>query len=568
MADGSGAERMMSRTEWKRRAGPVEPRRAVDVHTGTPSRRFPAWAIAVLLGTAHLGLALLAFDPTPHTGGDNAAYITLARSLLERGAYLELWDPSLRPHTLYPPGFPALLAAAIGLGIDGWVGWKLIVTVLSAAAVAFSYLWLRARAGAPLALAVGVILAWAPGVVELGHWVLSDVPFWMLTALALWAYGKGERGGGIGLGIGIAATVLAYFTRSAGLPLVIAAAAWLALERRWRALALLAAVLLPLAFAWWLRGRGAVGDDYVAQFWYVNPYRPGLGRIGVSDLAVRIWENARNYLLVHLPILVFGQARVVEAACGVVIGGLAFLGWLPRIRRPGVAELFAPLYIGLILVWPAVWSGERFLLPALPLVLFYAAAAVAGGVRRARRLPAALVGAVAVAAVVVLGVPAQLYGARLGAACAAAYRAGDPYPCLSGDWRDFFNLAGWMRERLPEDAVVLSRKPRLFYALSGRQSRIYPLSPDPDGFFAAAEDAGARYVILDHLDIQSRRYLVPILRTRPHAFCVLHSYGPDRTTAFGILPGARSLPDAPAGDAGEIRFGVCPAAYLSSSGPR
>src|SRR5690606_41896109 len=79
---------------------------------------------------------------------------------------------------------------------------------------------------------------------------------------------------------------------------------------------------------------------------------------------------------------------------------------------------------------------------------------------------------------------------------------------------------------------------------------------------------GAPDVILAHLDIQSRRCLVPLLRTRPHAFCVLHSYGPDRTTAFGILPGARSLPDAPACDAGEIRFGVCPAAYLSSSGPR
>jgi hypothetical protein len=46
------------------------------------------------------------------------------------------------------------------------------------------------------------------------------------------------------------------------------------------------------------------------------------------------------------------------------------------VRRARVADVFLPLYLGLIFIWPAVWSGERLLLPALPLLLFYAAEAL------------------------------------------------------------------------------------------------------------------------------------------------------------------------------------------------
>ena len=79
-------------------------------------------AVGLVLGLG-LGLVLAVqavvlfavFDPTPHNGGDNAGYITLAHSLVDRGAYLELWDPEEPPHTKYPPGFPLVLAVMMAL---------------------------------------------------------------------------------------------------------------------------------------------------------------------------------------------------------------------------------------------------------------------------------------------------------------------------------------------------------------------------------------------------------------------------------------------------------------------
>jgi len=93
------------------------------------------WSMLVALVGVHLSVALLAFDPVPHTGGDNTAYLALARSLLEHGRYLELWQPGRPPHTQYPPGFPAILAVAWVVGIRGWMALKLMMVAFSATAV-------------------------------------------------------------------------------------------------------------------------------------------------------------------------------------------------------------------------------------------------------------------------------------------------------------------------------------------------------------------------------------------------------------------------------------------------
>jgi len=526
--------------------------------------RARAWTTPVALAAIHLLLALAAFDPTPHTGGDNAAYVALARSILEHGRYIELWDPATPPHILYPPGFPALLALAMLLGLKPWVGLKLLIVATSTAAVAFSYLWLERQWGRRTAIGIGILLAASPAIVDMSHWVLSDVPFWLLTMVALWGFARLEAGMRGGAAIGIAATVFAYFTRSAGLPLVLAAATWLAQGRRWRTLAALAAAFLPLATLWWLRGRGVEGAAYVEYFWLTDPYRPELGRIGLPELVSRMWANNSRYTLVHLPMLLVGNGRGMYGALGVGVALLALAGWGSRLRRPGLPELFLPLYIGLLYVWPAVWAGERFLLPVLPLVLAYGAHALAAVARRVRLPWPHGVEAAVISAIVLLALPAHVAGVRRGVSCVTAYRLGEQYPCLSPPWRDYFTVVEWARDNLPEDAVVLTRKPRLYFGLTGRHARLYPWSPEPAELVRGARGAGARFIVLDLLDGQSNRYLIPAMVGRPEAFCAVYTLGPGRATVFALMPDAEAVPDRESGD-GRAEFAFCPPDYLSPS---
>src|SRR5690606_3625125 len=124
------------------------------------------------------------------------------------------------------------------------------------------------------------------------------------------------------------------------------------------------------------------GIDYVQQFLMANPYDPELGRIGPGEFLDRILENDRRYIGLHLPVLLLGlEGRLLLPLSGGILV-LAALGWGARLRRPGVPELFLPLYAGLLLSWPHVWSGERFLLPALPLILAYAAIGLTPACRR------------------------------------------------------------------------------------------------------------------------------------------------------------------------------------------
>lgn len=503
----------------------------------------PAITVTVLVAV-HLLLSLLTFQPQPHTGGDNAAYVALAQSLLERGEYSNLYDPALPPHTQYPPVFPGILAAALIVGLEPWVGLKVIISLFSAAAVAFGYLWVRRRRRPMLALGTGLVLAASPGVLELGHWVLSDVPFWAFTALSLWAFERLRPELRGRFAIAVLATVLAYFTRSAGLPLVLAAFGWLALRRRWRQLIVLAAVTIPLALLWWLRSQGQGGVDYVSQFWLVNPYQPELGRIGIAGLVDRILENGSKYIQTHLPILLTGSAGAPSLPLVLAGLGLALFGWIKRWRRPGLAELFLPLYVGLLLVWPAVWSGERFLLPALPMLLYYAGDGLTRLARMWRPTATLATGVAALALLIAVGLPNTARAMQLSGRCMLDYRVGNRYPCMPPAWREFFDIGEWTREALPEDAVVLSRKPRLFYAVSGFRGRIYPFSDQPAELVRAASEAGARYAITDGLGGLSQLYLVPAILGRPEAFCVMHAL-PGGTAVLGILPGADTIADRP-----------------------
>ena len=506
--------------------------------------RNPVLTTAVLVAV-HLLLSLLTFQPQPHTGGDNAAYIALGQSLLDRGEYVSLYDPATPPHTQYPPVFPAVLAVAMAAGVQPWVGLKVLISLFSALAVGFGYLWIRRRRRPMLALGIGLILAASPGVLELGHWVLSDVPFWAFTAVSLWAFERLRPELRGRFAVAVLATVLAYFTRSAGLPLVLAAFGWLALRRRWKQLGVLAAVVLPLAVLWWLRARGQGGVDYVSQFWFVDPYQPELGRIGAAGLLDRVLENGSKYIRIHFPILLAGATGPLPLLAGITGLGLAAFGWAKRVRRPTLAEIFLPLYLGLLWSGPAVWSGERFLLPALPLLLYYAG----DGLVRIGRLwkPSATLalGAATAAVLLALGLPATVSSMQLSGRCMLDYRVGNRYPCLPPVWREFFDMGEWARASLPQDAVVLSRKPRLFYAISGLRGRVYPFSDSSRTWCGRRNEVRARCIVIDGLGSLSQMYLLPAVLGRPDAFCVMRAMPGGTAMRLGIRPGAAGLPDRP-----------------------
>ena len=527
---------------------------------GARLRDFAAPGAIVIL---HLVLAALAFKPAPHVGGDNAVYLSVAQSILE-GSYRDVFLPGTPPHVVYPPGFPLITAVGLALGLEPWVGLKLITVFFSATVVFLTWLYAR-REGSTLALVVALLVAISPGVLALSHWELSDVPFtaFVIAALIAWRdASKSTRA----TAVASLLTVAAYSIRSAGLPLIFAALLWLALGKQWRRLAAASAVMLIPAAAWWLYtgGQGGyfdqllVGDAYVAE-----------SRIGVFDLLGRVRENAVEYFAKHLPLLMAGP-WVPWAVTALHLVVLAVSEWTLRIasKERSVLELFAPLYAGMMLLWLPQFSGDRLILPLYPFMLLYAGLFV---IRIGARLPGIARRALLVAApasFALIALPAVIAIADRGIECTSLYRAGDRYPCVSEGWRDFFVVSDLTETMLPRGSIVMSRKPAVLFVSSGHRGKLVPFSREPSVLIDSARAAGARYVLLDYLDTIGSSYVVPAIMQRTRAFCVMHTMGPNRATLFGIVPNADRVPDErpdPGKADIEAPFAMCGPEYRAQS---
>jgi 4-amino-4-deoxy-L-arabinose transferase-like glycosyltransferase len=145
-------------------------------------------ALVLALGLLVVQAALLrtVFVPAPHPGGDNAAYLTLAHSLLDGEGYTELWDPAAPPHTKYPPVFPILVAVSMALGARGWGSLKAAPVVASLVGVLAVFLWARRRVRDEVAAGVAFLTGLSAAYLDHARWILSDIPFLAFLFLALW----------------------------------------------------------------------------------------------------------------------------------------------------------------------------------------------------------------------------------------------------------------------------------------------------------------------------------------------------------------------------------------------
>ncbi len=507
-------------------------------------RRFPPadrWLVPVTVVLVHLVLAFLSASPAIHTGGDNAAYISLANSLASEGSYVESWHPGAPPHTKYPPLYPTVLALMMLLGAKTWGAFKVASMLFTGLAVAACFLMVRKARGPRAAVAVSALFAVAPALLFSAQWILADPLFMVLTLACLWLLTPDPDVSTSSLALGLVAATAAYFTRSAGLPLLVAVVVWLTLQRRWRPLAAFAGLFAVPGLLWQLR----TGADYVSEFWLVNPYAPDLGRAGPMELLGRVAENLWTYTTDYVPAGLTGLDGLAAGVIGVLLAALALAGWLRRIRAgPQVSEIFFFLYVGLIVVWPAAWSGDRFALPILPLLLLYAGESVALMARkwRAREEEAPwlpwLGRAAVVAAAAAFLVPAGkawYQRAERAGQCRAVLETVGPMGCYLGVVAEFHAMALWAGRNLPDGSVVLSRKPRLFHVFSGLPSVTYPFTTDGRSLLTEADSMDVGYLVRGNWDTTGRLYVDPVLSASPDRFCVVAQLGYDRESPVSML---------------------------------
>ncbi len=309
--------------------------------------------------------------------GDDARYVVLAKSLRLEGRYRLLAIPGEPAETMYPPGFPALLALAwspaasdaVNLDRLRWVNLALVGPLAGAVAVAGVEVFGLGTA-VSAALAVGAVLA--PAVMAFWTLPLSE-PLWLIlivVGLTLQARGRSMAG--------VLLLVLAAYVRTVALAFLVGA-----LLLRWRRAggrrAAAEAAVAAAALAPWLAWTAAHAHDVPSALHglygsYAQWYLASLAADPVTVLFRVPLENAWLFLVAvgdavtgFLP-----TGALVAVALGAVVA------WAVWRSRSTAAAAVAGLgcYTLVVLLWP--YPPRRFVGAVWPLALLAAAAAVRG----------------------------------------------------------------------------------------------------------------------------------------------------------------------------------------------
>ncbi len=488
----------------------------------SPERRFSIpgrTALYILLGI-FLILALLSFDPKPFLGGDNATYILLAKSLVEGKGFRDIWAPGMPPHTQYPFGFPLLLTPFVATFPHPVIPMKLFVSALALVSLILVHALAKDALPEGQHLALMALLALSPALLQFSHWVLSEVPYLCISFLGLFllknreAHFKDWR-----FWLGLIAIAFAYHIRTAGIALVIALPLFLLLKRQWKAAGITLIALFLLLLPWALRNRGLPREGgYLQQFFLKDAYTPALGYASLSDFLSRFVTNLKIYALGVVPGFLFPPLGETASGgllvlIGLLASALCLWGLFSQARQRLLpSHVYLVCYLGVALLWPSVWSDFRFLLPILPLILgvFLSGAFSLSGILwkvKPKAIGAFLVVLSALTAlwVVLAGIPGQVTNTM-------AYLRGDEFAGYPEPYVTFFQAADWVKANTEPNAVVISRKPTLFYLRSERQSFLYPFTPSPESLASAIEKNRADYILVDQVSGTTQRYLIPALR--------------------------------------------------------
>ena len=172
----------------------------------------------------------------------------------------------------------------------------------------------------------------------------------------------------------------AYLTKTAALPLLVAAPLFFVLRRRYRMAVAVGAGMLPFVAGWnfWMRAHMGHPSDPLLIY-YTDYFRYQLYNIDLRMVPSLLAKNG-DALLQSVGRLLIGPGDFIPAAWPAAVAALGLAmravclltiaGTYLRIRRRGLSlyDLFAGFYAVLILVWHYP-PNERFLFPLMPVLL-------------------------------------------------------------------------------------------------------------------------------------------------------------------------------------------------------
>lgn len=415
---------------------------------------------AFLSGSGGLLICLLLISPSfvvnngsSHDwGGDFALYIRQAQNIIhgvpqaDNGYIYNSACPVLSPPT-YPIGFPLILAplvAVFGNDMAALIDYMAIIFIAFGLCV---FILIRSDLGFWAGLIAAVSLVYHPDLLSFKREVMSDIPFALLMIAGLYSAVK-EKWILFGLLIS-----LSISTRTIGASVLLATALFLFIALIKKRESLLSRWVLDRRA--WAIGIGVIGYWLLNHLMFETTSESGyLVLFDHRSLGETISENLEFYWTFLLYFLFDDEGTLASVGLCVALV-LLLIGWLKKSRSDlGLMELWLPIYLIILLIYPYRGAGLRFMLPVLPMLFLYAGIAIGKDALWQKVLMAAIL----------------LVPLSVNVSDSLDFTKNWPQDVSGPQSETSKEMFEFVRSNIPENESILFLKPRVLALYTGRSS--------------------------------------------------------------------------------------------------
>lgn len=487
---------------------------------------FRALLLPTILILLFIILYYFTFDAKIFLGGDNVEYYILGKSLAAGEGYTNIHLFGHPPANHFPPGYPFIMSLFIRLFGDSVFGLEVLNGLFFMGSVLLTYQLVRKITdNNAISFITSLFVLFNAHYLYYSSIMMSEMPFTFFSLLALYftftldiskKFFKNKQ-----LYMLVVTLIIALYIKTIGLALIGAILFYFLVKKKFLYIIFTGSLIFISILPWQKRSENLGGNSYVKQLMSNNPYNLEEGALTLDGVFLRLNENTQRYVTKEIPNSIFPRIKVTytnenglfhgagasQWAIGLflivimVVGIVAIKNWEHRIT---IIVILSLSFI-VLLLWPQIWYGIRFIFPFVPILLFLflngmtfllglLLKKIFHSNSSMTRLPF----------VWVLGIFWLFPTVKtLNENSLKSYDL---------NFLQFKEIAE-KSKTLPDSALVVCRKPNLFYFFSGKTTSGFLFTNDYEAQMTYLKEQKMTHIMLDQLGYsQTRKHLVPFMQ--------------------------------------------------------
>lgn len=480
--------------------------------------------------------------------GDNIYYYVLGQSLANNEGYVNTYDINKSYHNQFPPGYPVIIGFVSKFFSNDVVLLKQVNGVFLALSIALLFVLVYYfTSNLHLAFITSLYTIFNFQILYYSGIMMSEIPFLFFSFLSFFALIK------IDFSIPfyknwkflmlIFLVAACYYIKTIGIALFAAILVFLFIKKYWQYALSFAGVFFVLVLPWQIRNSNIGGGGYMSKMMLKNIYRPEDGAMDLWGWLVRFSVNFERYVSREIPSALFNfidisnykeSISVQEWIFGLVVLAFIIFGLIKMVKLREVILLYIVFSMGILLLWPEVWNGPRFLFTLIPIFTFLFVLGVIKLIflmiekwgKIANETPYYI--GLSFFCLISIGMYSNESITKFETKKNNAYNP---------RYAKYFELAKWTGRNTPDTSLICCRKPLLFYFHSKRFVTGFGNISNEEKMIESFIDKNIDYVVYESLGFSTTaRYLYPVLTKYPTKFKFIRGNNNPNTALFKFQP--------------------------------